>query len=97
MITRGYVSHAYSPVPVVPVNRDGAVRIARVNGITQTWAIARPSSGPHPVGAPFYVNEWATPTNVIFYGNTPQFSPARPKIQMDPSDPSTWQREYRFS
>jgi hypothetical protein len=97
MLTRGYVVHPYSPVPVEQVNRDGFVRVVRQNNITQTWAVSRPGSSPHPVGAPFYVNEWASPQNVFFYGGAMPLTPVRPRIEMDPSNPATWQREYKFS
>ena len=28
---------------------------------------------------------------------TQPLTPGRPRLMMDPSDPSTWQREYRFT
>jgi hypothetical protein len=29
-------------------------------------------------------------------GGAQMFAPAKPKLMMDPSDPSTWQRPYEF-
>jgi hypothetical protein len=30
-------------------------------------------------------------------GPTPALVPVKPRLMMDPSDPTTWQRPYRFS
>jgi hypothetical protein len=95
MITRGEITHQYFPAPVVPITRNGIVKVATVDHITQTWAIARPGSSPNPNGAPFYVNGY--PVNSLELGGVMPLTPIRPRIEMDPSNPKTWQREYRFT
>lgn len=97
MLTRGYVAHPYSPIPVEQVNTPGYVRVARVDGIVQTWAISRPGSAPDPIAAPNWINENASPPNQLIQTGFMPLIPARPKVMMDPSDPSTWQRQYRFT
>lgn len=96
MFTRGEVVHP--SVPARHVNRvalPGAVRVTVVNGIAHTWAITRPSTFPDPTNAPFYVDYGYSP-NLLAHGGSLALTPARPRVEMDPSDPSTWQRQYRF-
>lgn len=95
MLTRGAVTHPYYPAPVLRVQTPGAVRVSMVNNIPQTWAITRPSTYPMPNGAPFYVNGY--PQNVVARGGQLVVSPRRPRVEMDPSNPATWQRKYVFS
>lgn len=33
----------------------------------------------------------------MFVSAIPPFQPAKPRLMMDPSDPSTWQRPYVFT
>lgn len=39
----------------------------------------------------------STPTGGIQTGGMVPLTPSYPKLMMDPSDPSTWQRPYRFT
>lgn len=96
MYTRDGVSHQYKPVGVPHVSTPGFVRMEVRNGIPQTWAIVRPGSHPNPnvhkQGAGLY-----PPLGTLYRGNTPGLTPRKPRVEMDPSDSTTWQRTYRFS
>ncbi len=81
----------YAP-PMVTV--PGTVRLAMHKNIPQTWAIARPTSSPQADGAPHYVSKFLP--NELIRGGFLAISPKRPVVEMDPSDPTTWQRRYRF-
>lgn len=96
MITRGAVTHPYYPAPVTRIVSNGAIRVNVVNGIPQTWAITRPSTYPNPNGAPFYL-EGDRDYSGIQRGGPLVVSPRRPRVEMDPSNPATWQRKYVFS
>src|SRR5262245_11915667 len=99
MLTRGEIYHQYYPAPVQQINMPGSVRVTTGSGpqkdIIQTWAIARPSSAPMSNGAPFYVNGYSP--NLLIGGGIMPLRMSRPRVEMDPSDSSTWQREYRFT
>ncbi len=99
MYTRGPIEqHAYTPENTVHFVRDGVVRLSNNRGITQTWAVARPVYSPNPAGAPFYfksANE--RPSSAIVTSGVGRLMLPRPKLEMDPSDQNTWQRQYRFS
>lgn len=99
MFTRGSVRR-YHDVPAVPrVNVPGYMRQETVNGIQQTWAIARPNSSPGAMGGPVTVRGpgmLARP-GALQRGGIMPLTPAKPKLEMDPSDPSTWQRQYSFT
>ena len=73
----------------------GTVRTTEVKGITHTWALSRPTGSFTPDGAPFYLSGRNTGAPLIRTG-TQAIRPARPKVAMDPSDSSTWQRRYSF-
>jgi hypothetical protein len=96
MFTRGYSSHPYTVTSQGRINRTGTVRVVMANNIPQTWAISRPGSSPEP-GPMFCINENAQPTGQLLRGGIMPLSPARPHVEMDPSDKSTWQRQYEFS
>jgi hypothetical protein len=98
MFTRGLVSHQYSPTPLVQVESAGLVRTATTNGVAQTWAISRPVSAPHDgLAPPLHVVENTRHNGGLQRGGFVGLSPARPRIEADPSDSETWQREYRFT
>lgn len=101
MFTRGLsgpMVHAYNPYPPTMFQREGALRVATVDGITQTWAIAHPVACPDPEGAPFYIQDHVPDSgNHVIRTGVVNLSPARPNVEMDPSDPDTWQRPYRFT
>jgi hypothetical protein len=101
MLTRGEVHHQYYPAPCTTVRTPGAVRVnsARPNmwtkQIPQVWPIMRPSTAPNPNGAPFYVTGY--PQYDIHRAGAFPLHLTQPNNQMDPSNPDTWQRAYRFT
>ena len=78
----------YLPPDWKPVAVPGAVKTVVVNNVPTSWAIARPVSAPSPQYSP-PVGLWR-PENM-------SLAPRKPKVMMDPSDQSTWQRQYRFT
>jgi hypothetical protein len=104
MLTRGPISHQYGPYSPTPTNIPGSI-VDRPAGafnsnknIVAAMPIARPNSSPFSAeGAPFYMNGYDVPNGQIVRGGVTSLSPSRPKIEMDPSDPTTWQRTYRFT
>lgn len=100
MLTRGQVCHQYYPAPVAWIRTSGAVRVTMKGnnfskGVPQVWPIMRPSTHPYPNGAPFYVTGHRI-NNVERAGLLALQLPQQ-KVEMDPTDQSTWQRSYRFS
>lgn len=108
MFTRDLPVHQYGPDMQPHVITPGAI-VIRPTGVfnsnknvTAAMAIARPNSSPAPDGAPHYISgpmgtgSYA-PNGKLMRGGAGSFSPSRPSLEMDPSDPSTWQREYRFT
>lgn len=101
--TRGSLTHAYYPAPATTVRLPGAVKVSMRDtnsnpwqkGIPQIWPIARPVTAPSASGAPFYLSGDTTYT--IARGGTMRFVPPYPNREMDPTDPNTWQRPYRFT
>lgn len=83
MDTRRYTAQQWSTL-----DRAGAVRTTIVNNVATSWAIARPVSAPTPQYSP-PVGLWRPPGMAL--------TPSAPKVMMDPSDESTWQRQYRFT
>ena len=71
-----------------PIEIPGAIRTEVVNNVAQSLAIARPISAPAPKYSP-PVGLWRPATPMTL-------SPSQPNLMMDPSDPTTWQRQYRF-
>lgn len=82
----------YAPPRVIV---PGFARAAVHNNIQQVWAIARPGSAPQSDGAPHYISTYGP--NQMIRGGFLALIPARPKVEMDPTDSSTWQRRYLFS
>lgn len=93
MLTRGGVCHTINPVAPKQLVRPGFARVEVVNGIPQTWPVMRPGSSPD--GNSHLWN--ATPRNFLLRGGAAQLTPSVPNLAMDPTDRSTWQRNYRFS
>lgn len=87
-MTRAMNDHQYTPADYTPVIRPGAIRTVPVNGVVTTWAVARPVVAPTPL--------YSAPAS-IQRGSGVGFSPGRPVVEMDPSNPQTWQRQYRFT
>lgn len=88
MYTRDTLNHQYQPTVTRRVNVPGSVKVTEVNGVQQTWAVARPNSSPIPTYAP---------PAPVQRGGVLALTPGRPHVMMDPSDQQTWQREYRFT
>lgn len=100
MLTRGHFSPAYSSQKPAPVVSPGVVKVESHKGIPQTWAVARPSSSPSPHGAPLYLglSPWQyAPRNELVRGTGFELGMSKPKLEADPSDSTTWQRQYRFT
>src|ERR1043165_780378 len=99
MYTRGPITeHPYQAEVRPRFVRDGIVKLTTHKGIQQTWAIARPVYSHDPSGAPFYFSTVNNrPSGALVTQGVGKLTPPRPKIEMDPSDESTWQRRYRFS
>jgi hypothetical protein len=88
MMTRSMDSHQYVPAPYAPQVMQGTIKVVNVKNVPTTWAVSRPVSAPTPkYNAPAPVSR----------GSGVGFYPARPKVEMDPSDQQTWQRQYRFT
>jgi hypothetical protein len=99
MLTRGYLPTAYSSLQPSQVTAKGVVRSETVNGIPQTWAIARPVSAPSADGAPLYLGVSPlqnAPANRLIRAGAPTLGMNPPKLEMDPTDFRTWQRQYYF-
>lgn len=88
-LTRSMDYHQYQPALYDMVSSPGFVREATVNKVSTTWAIARPTGSP---ASPPY----SPPAQLARKDEFP-FTPPQYRVQMDPSDPSTWQRQYKFS
>lgn len=103
MLTRGSVAHAYWPDGVGRVNTPGAMAdrptgaFNNHKNIVARMPLARPNSSPSPDGAPFYLEGYRSASLPLIHGGSIAVSPARPRLEMDPSDPSSWQRQYRFT
>jgi len=104
MLTRDPISHTSFPQVPPMVNTPGAI-VERPTGafnnksnITAAMPIARPNSSPSPQGAPFYLGAaYSNPAYAMIRGGTVRLIPTSPKLEMAPDDPSTYQREYRFT
>jgi hypothetical protein len=104
MLTRGPITqHAYSPYLPPPARTPGAIverpagAFNNKNNIVAAMPIARPNSSPSPDGAPFYLQESMADHAPMVRGGAMAITPSRPNLEMDPSDPTTWQRQYRFT
>lgn len=93
----GPMIHQYTPQPPQRVAVPGLMRRETVNGIELTWVIARPMTCFEGSNAPFYYQEDQSDCGTdIARGGVMRLTPSRPRVQMDPSNPKTWQRQYRF-
>lgn len=101
MITRKYgFPRLWGVAPAYRDNIGGMIRSETVNGITHTWAIARPGGMYIPQCAPHYLDvpdQNRGLQNFVQRGKQPQLSLPTQRLEMDPSDSRTWQRPYRFS
>lgn len=97
MLTRGTVEHAYRPSPYATTVANGVIKQTVTRGVTQTWAIARPVSAPYDgMAHPMNVVENQQQNGEFIRGGALGLSPNRPRLMMDPTNPGTWQRAYRF-
>lgn len=105
MLTRQMVVHDYDDRGVpAPVNVPGSIMLRQAgtgtqSNITAAMPISRPNSSPsHANGGPFYsAGSYQYRPNVLQRGGAMALTPAQPRVEMDPSDQSTWQRPYLFS
>lgn len=103
MYTRGIPQSAYASLTPAHTNIPGAMVIrptGAVNSnknIVAVMPIARPNSSPSGIGAPFYITGYQYPGNAMQRGGSMSLSPSRPRVETDLTDPTTWQRDYRFS
>lgn len=103
MLTRTSVAHAYTPSGVPRTNTAGAMvdrptgAFNNKNNIVARMPIARPNSSPAPEGAPFYIEGYRAGNGPLMHGGAMTMTPVRPRLEMDPSDPASWQRQYRFT
>lgn len=94
MYTRDSVVRNYTIYNPERVTVPGFVKVTMHKNIPQTWAIKRPSEV-DPNGSPFYLGAYRR--NEIVHGGVLAVTPAKPHIEMDPSNPQTWQRQYVFT
>lgn len=101
MLTRDHFPHAYTsrkPGKLTPV---GTVKVKEVNGITQTWAISRPGNSPDcDYSGPLNLSPTTVSPprqNSMIRGGFGSLLLPEYRVEMDPSDVSTWQRSYRFT
>lgn len=97
MYTRDPLYHAYFPLPVGRYVQPGAVRVTRFRGMTQTWAISRPTSSFDPNGTPFYMAGTDKPSGQLVVSGFQSLRLPPPKVEADMSDQRTWRRSYRFT
>lgn len=104
MLTRQSIVREADPGMPAPVNMPGAIverPIGAANSnknIVAAMAIARPNSSPSTQDAPFYRGPaYRNPQYAMVRGGALRLIPSAPKMAMDPSDASTYQREYRFT
>lgn len=92
MITRDHFAMNYSAHKAGYHATNGVVKTEVHKGIAQTWAIVRPCSSP--TGQT--INGCKPPKNHVEFAGTLALSMAKPRVEMDPSNPNTWQRPYSF-
>jgi hypothetical protein len=99
MFTRGHVERNYHVEYPEYLGLAGHVRNSMHNGVPTTWAISRPVFGYAADLAPGYYQHHgltANPRNKLRTAGAMHITPHKPRVEMDPSDPTTWQRQYRF-
>jgi len=88
MITRAGFMPAYGAEKPERENAVGYTREYERSGVNYVVAISRP------------VHAWLSklaPGDLIRTGINPRLLMSKANIEMDPSDPTTWQREYLFT
>jgi hypothetical protein len=101
--TRGTPAPAYTSTAPRHVNTPGAL-VTRPTGafnsnknIVAVMPTARPNSSPAPDGAPYYLSGGDRPNGALLRGGTIGISPSKPRVETDLTDPTSWQRQYRFT
>lgn len=94
MLTRGEVSRVYGFAPERVVT-PGYIRAAQVNNVVTTWPVARPVAGYTANSA--LLTGGTRVENTLMRGGAQPMQMTQPNLAMDPSDPTTWQRQYTFS
>lgn len=100
MFLRGHLAPNYSTPPPGRINLAGYIRTEMVNNVETMWPVSRPCTGYSGNGAPYYLGtpvECRAPQNQIIRSPGFVFAPSVPALEMDPSDHTTWQRQYRFT
>lgn len=95
MYTRDSLPRNYTVYNPERILVPGYARVVMHRNIPQTWAVVRPGSSPDPNGAPYYISGYRE--NQLIRAGAMQISPAKPRLEMDPSDSGTWQRQYVFT
>lgn len=99
MFLRGHLAPNYSAPAPERVNLAGYIKTEMVNNVETMWPVARPCNGWNGSGAPYYLGtpqECRAPKNRLIRSGGFKFTPGQPALEMDPSDHTTWQRQYRF-
>jgi hypothetical protein len=95
MYTRQTVRRNYGTPTPEQVSIPGFVKAELNNNIVNTWPIMRPVAGWSATSASLVSDGY--PENMIIRGGATALQSLRPRVEMDPSDPRTWQRSYLFS
>lgn len=91
MITRAMNSHQYTPAPYPQQNFHGSIRTEYINTVPNSWAVTRPTS--YPVSPHQEMNGGLARGGHGMF----QLQLSAPNVEMDPSNPATWQRQYLFT
>lgn len=100
MFTRGHLAPQYSTPAPTHINLPGYLKVEERKGVPQMWPVARPCYGWTADGAPYYLGTPRVnraPQNRLIRKAGFAFAPSQPAWEMDPSDHTTWQRQYRWT
>jgi hypothetical protein len=79
------------------INLPGAVKPYRRGMDTHQMPVARPVVGWSAHRAPDYITGATAPRNRLITRGAPGMQFRRPRLEMDPRNPRTWQRHYVFT
>jgi hypothetical protein len=99
MLTRRWFLPAYSATQPPLILKPGVVRMEERKGVTETWAVSRPTASPVPDNGPLYLGTYFrqyAPSNVIHRSPSLELALPQNRVEMDPSNSRTWQRSYLF-
>lgn len=101
MFTRAWLASSYSAPEIKRLNKHGQIVEQNVNNVDVAMPVSRPVFGWDGDGAPYYLkpDELTRPAarNTFAHAGTLAVQCLKPRLEMDPSDPLSWQREYRFT